>query len=202
MAVGAQECCSRLYDGGSHAGTVGLRMKVILAVVVLAILVIAALVAAFVPLMGVTSAETVPYVVTEDYYRTEFVTTEVPLAFEAEKTDPPFINIYWTPLSECSVAVHNADDQWGLFRVEFTVMTEQRDEITKVLWQGLDAGERKVAVVRIYEGHTKSFDYSVTPPTKEVIDLVQVLDTRDVTKYRTVEKADKVSVLEYLRDWR
>ena len=176
-------------------------MKVILAVV-LAILVVAALVAAFVPLMGVTSAETVPYVVTEEYYRTESVTSEVPLAFELEMTDPPFINIYWTPLSECSVAVRNADDQWGLFRIEFTVMTEQRDEITKVLWQGLDAGEREVAVVRIYEGHTKSFDYSVTPPTKEVTELVQVPDTREVTKYRTVEKADKVSVLEYLMEWR
>jgi hypothetical protein len=176
-------------------------MKVVLAVV-LGILVVAALVVAFVPLMGVTHAETVPYVVTEDYYRTEAVTSEVPFAFESEKTDPPFVNIYWTPLSECSVAIRNKDDQWGLFRIEFTVMTERGDETTKILWQGLNAGERKVAVVRIYEDHTKNFDYSVTPPIKEVTELVQVPETRQVTKYRTVEKADKVSVLEYLREWR
>ena len=176
-------------------------MRVFLAFV-LVILVVAALVAAFVPLMGVTYAETVPYVVTEDYYRTESVTSEAPLAFESEKTDPPFLNIYWTPLSECSVAIRNTDDQSGLFRIEFTIMTEHGDEITKVLWQGLDAGEREVAVVRVYEDHTKSFDYSVTPPTKVVTGVIQVPETREVTKYKTVEKADKVSLLEYLREWR
>ena len=59
-----------------------------------------------------------------------------------------------------------------------------------------------MAVVRIYEDHTKSFDYSVTPPTKVITEVIQVPETREVTKYKTVEKADKVSVLEYLRDWR
>jgi hypothetical protein len=176
-------------------------MKIAIAIF-LGVLVVAALVLAFVPLMGVTYAETEPYVATETFYRNEISAEEVALSFESDNTDPPFLNIYWTLLSECSVVVRNTDEESGVFRIEFDVATERGEEVTKVLWQELGSGEERVAVVRVYGDHTKSFTYSVTPPTKVVSEVREVPEIREVTKYRTVERTDTVSVFEYLRERR
>ncbi len=174
------------------------RIAILLSVLML--LAIAALVMSLAPMMEVTAVEIEPYVDTETYTRTEAFTEEVSADYQVIEADRS--NMWWRRTSDCWVTLKNTGNFSGYFRVRFDVVTEDNKETTKVLWQMLDPGEQKNVRIRYYEDYVDSFTYSVTPPLGEVTTLREVTGTRDVVKYRQVGRTEKVTVLEYLTDWR
>ncbi len=169
--------------------------------VILALLVVAALVICLVPLMGVTYYEIEAYSRPLEGNRTETHYEEVPVAYDIT-ADPEIINLWWRRSSDCSVIVKNTGNESGYFRIEFNIVTLDGEEVTKVAWQELAIGEEKEVVVRHNGNHVKSCTCSVTPPTKLIPNLRQVPCTMEVIEYGNVTKADKVTVLEYLMEWR
>jgi hypothetical protein len=167
---------------------------------ILAVLIVAVLIIALVPLMEVSYYEKEPYVVVESYLRTETYTEEFPIDYELIDTE--ISNLWWRPSSDCSVTIKNTGLDSGYFRVEFNLTTQEGKDVTKVAWQYLDVGEQREVIVRHEEDYVKAFAYTVTPPIKVIINTRQVPDTREVTKFRDVERTEKVTVLEYLRKWR
>jgi len=188
--------------GSAENGTV--RMMIL--IFVLALLVVAVLVIAVPPVMNAAYYETEPYVVTEDFFRTETFIEEVPIEYEV--SDPEVGNMWWRTASDCSLTIRNTGVDSGYFRIEFNLITQEGDAITKVVWQYLEIGEIKIVTVRHLDDYIRPFDapglastYSVTEPVQVTEISRQVPDTREITKFRQVEKTEKVTVLEYLREW-
>lgn len=173
----------------------------LIGVVVLGLLVVAVLVISLVPLMGVTYYEIEAYSKSVEGNRTETYYEEVPVAYEIT-ADPEINNLWWRPSSECSVTIKNTDDESGYFRIEFNIVTLDGEEVAKVAWQELAIGEQKEVVVRHNGDHAESCTCSVTPPTKLIPKQRQVPCTMEVIEYGNVTKTDKVTVLEYLTEWR
>ena len=174
-----------------------LRLSIL---VVIAVLIIAVLVIMMVPLMGVTYYEEGPFIVSEDYLRAERYTEEVPGDYEV--TDMKAVKSWWRPAADCSVTIKNTGNVSGYFRIEFNIITLYGDPVTKAVWQYLETGEQKNVVVRQLGDHVRtSFTCSVTPPTMVVSRTRYVPDTRETVEYREVEKTEKVTVFEYLKDW-
>jgi len=173
----------------------------LIGVVVLGLLVVAVLVISLVPLMGVTYYEIEAYSKSVEGNRTETYYEEVPVAYEIT-ADPEINNLWWRPSSECSVTIKNTDDESGYFRIEFNIVTLDGEEVAKDAWQELAIGEQKEVVVRHNGDHVRTFTYSVTPPTKLIPKQRQVPCTMEVIEYGNVTKTDKVTVLEYLTEWR
>jgi hypothetical protein len=167
---------------------------------VFAAVVIAALVVAFVPLMQVSYDEAEAHVVAEPYTTTEAYTEEVPVDYEVVEADSA--NLWWRRTSDCWVTLRNKGNVSGRFRVQFDLVAEVGAATTKVIWQTVEAGEQSKAVVRYYDDYVRSFTYSITPPMEMVTTSRQVPGTHDVVEYTEVERTKKVSVLEYMREWR
>lgn len=175
-------------------------MTRLILLVVLAVLIVAVLVISLVPLMDVSYYEKESYVVTESYHRTETYTEEFPIDYEV--IDTQISNLWWRSSSECSVTIKNTGVTSGYFRIEFNLKTPGGEEVTKVAWQGLEVDEQREVIVRHSEDYVETFTYAVTPPIRVVTNTRQIPDTREVTKFRDIERTDRVTVLEYLREWR
>jgi hypothetical protein len=182
-------------------------MRVLILMAIVALLVVAVLVISLVPLMEVTYSETESYTATEDYYRTETYIEEIPVEYEV--TDAEVGNLWWRNSSDFSLVIENTGDVGGYFRIEFDLVTLEKQEINKVAWQYLDTGEKRRVTVRHhddyvypYDGSVNASTYSVTPPVKVIEHSRQVPDVREITKYRVTEKTKRVTVLEYFREWR
>jgi len=166
-----------------------------------AFLIIAVLIIMLVPLIGVTYYDEEPCIVTEDYLRKETYTEDVPVDYEVTATEVD--NSWWRPSADCSVTIKNGGNASGYFRIEFNLVTLDGEEVTKAVWQNLEIGEQKEVIVRHYGDHVKTpFTYEVTPPTMGVLKTRLVPDTRERLVYQSVEKTRKVSLFEYLKDWR
>ena len=175
-------------------------MRVLILLIVAAILVVAAAVLAAAPLKSVTYYESEPYTTTETYYVTETQTEEIPLDYKVIGTK--ITNWYWRVFSDCSVTLKNTDVEGGYFRIAFNMATlatgvAPNSTVTNAAWQFLGPGEQEAVTVRHEGDYIGNLTYSITPPTKEVTTSQQVLKTRDVTKYREVEKTKKETLLEY-----
>ncbi len=175
-------------------------MTRLILLVILGILLVAVLVIALFPIMEVSYYEKEPYVVTESYLRTETYTEEFPVDYEVIDTEVS--NLWWRPSSDCSVIIENTGVESGYFRIDLNLTTQEGKDISKIVWQYLDVGEQREVIVRYDEDYVEAFAYAVTPPIKVIINTRQVPDTREVTKFRDVERTDRVTVLEYLREWR
>ncbi|MCJ7522661.1 MAG: hypothetical protein MUP21_10660 [Dehalococcoidia bacterium] len=181
-------------------------VRMLILISILALLVIAVLIIAVPPFMNATYYETEPYVITEDYLRTETYTEEVLIEYEV--SDPVVGNLWWRTASDCSLTIKNTGVDGGYFRIKFNLITQEGDLITKVVWQYLGMGEQKKVTVRHLDDYVRPFEapglastYSITEPVQVIEISQQVPDTREITKYRQVEKTKKVTVLEYLREW-
>lgn len=182
-------------------------MRTVILLVILVLLAIAVLVISLVPLMEVAYYESEAYVTTETFYRTIVSTEEIPIDYEV--ADPEVSNLWWRTTSDCSLVLKNTGIEGGFFRVEFNLVTQDEEDITKVVWQYLDVGEQWRVVVRHDEDYVRSFNavenassYSVTPPVQVIETSQEVPDTREVTKMRQVERTKRVPIFEYLREWR
>ena len=182
-------------------------MRILILLVLLVLLAVVALVISLVPLMEVTYYESEEYVTTETFYSTVVSTEEIPIDYEI--TDPEVSNLWWRTTSDCSLLLKNTGDEGGYFRVEFNLVTQEGEKITKVVWQYLAVEEIKKVVVRHDENYIRAFSaptnassYKVTPPVRVIETSEKVPETREVTKLRQVERTKKVPILEYLREWR
>lgn len=175
-------------------------MTRLILLVILGILLVAVLVISLIPIMGVSYYEKEPYTVTESYLKMETYTEEIPINFEVIDTE--ISNLWWRSSSDCSVTIKNTGVDGGYFRIEFNLTTQEGKDVNKAVWQYLGVGEQREAVVRHCEDYVEDFAYAVTPPTEVITKTRQVPDTREVTKLRDVERTDRVTVLEYLREWR
>ncbi|MBE0480945.1 MAG: hypothetical protein IBX68_08190 [Dehalococcoidia bacterium] len=171
-------------------------MKVVGLVLLLTVLVAAGLVSIRVPLIAYTETYTEAYTTPETYYTTEIFLDETPLTFETgNKT---ISNLYWRRTSDCAVPVKNTSAHGGEFRVQFNAITQEGETRTKVVWQYLAAGEQRSVLARFDRDYIKEFTCSVEPPAASVESSRRVLVTRDLIRYREVERSGKLTVVERL----
>lgn len=152
--------------------------------------------------------ESEPYTTYETYWESEPYTETVPIDYLV--TDTAIYNWFWHTGSDVWVTIKNADVKSGYFYVTFNLVTQGDATATQYGSEYIAIGEEKDVLVKHSGDYIKTFTYSVTPPTKEVTRYRDVEKTREVTTYEWVEKTrqvteygwvektEKVTVFEYL----
>jgi len=179
-----------------------------LAVVLGAFIAVAAIVVCAVPLVAVHYAVDVSYEDTETYYIKEEYTVQEPYtvqdlysnAEESTEREPynKSVPIDYVVTDEeisetCTagtyvwVAIRNTDVKSGSFRVTFRIFIHAVGTSTKNASTYIAAGDTQRVQVNS-SGEVRSFTYSITAPTKTVVDYRDVVKTRQVTEYRDVTK--------------
>lgn len=164
---------------------------------------IAAIVICAIPLKTVSYTVNVPYEDVETYYEKEPYTVEEPytvrepytasVSIDYRVTKASIYNWFWSRGSDCWVTIQNTDTKSGYFRVTFNLVTEGGATTTKTAREYIAIGEEKDVMVKHDGDYIKTYDYSITPPTKEVTKYRDVTKYREVTKYRDVEKQRTVT---------
>ncbi len=170
---------------------------------------VAAIVVYAVPLIAVHYAVDVSYEDTETYYIKEQYTVQEPYTVQELYTgtenyterepynksvpidyvvtdegiyEPPCGGGYYT-----WVSIRNTDVKNGSFRVTFHILIHEVGTSTKKASTYITAGDTQK--VEVYSsGDVRSFTYSITAPTKTVVDYRDVVKTRQVTEYRDITK--------------
>jgi len=173
-----------------------------LAVVLGAFVAIAAIVVCAIPLVAVHYAVDVSYEDTETYYiKEEYTVQELYTGTENYTEREPYnksVPIDYVVTGEeisetCTagtyvwVAIRNTDVKSGSFRVTFRIFIHGIGTSTKNASTYIAAGDTQRVVVDS-SGDVRSFTYSITAPTKTVVDYRDVVRTRQVTEYRDVTK--------------
>ncbi len=196
-----------------------LRVFVILLSVVFVVLVVGA---AAVPIVTVAYTENEPYSVTETYYVQEAYTeqedyyekepfTKEEAYTESEPynrsvplncvvTDKEGYNYFWSTGFDARVWIKNSDTQGGWFSVVFYCVLQGGATTTRTVSEYIAPGDTELVELKYSGAYLSQFDYSMTPPTKTVLDyrevaktryvteFIDVLKTREVTKYRDVPR--------------
>jgi len=178
-------------------------------------IIIAAIVVCAIPLKTVSYTVTVPYEETETYYETHtetYVEREpynkaVPVDYIV--TDKGIYGWFWSTGSDVWVNIRNTDVKSGTFSVRFDLTLHGGAKATKHASKYIALGDTEEVQVKYSGGYVSSFTYSITAPTKTVIDYRDVQKTREITipKQRTVTKHRQetrykdVTILEYLTNY-
>lgn len=168
------------------------------------LIVAAAIVVCAVPLKTVSYTVEVPYEATETYYVEEAYTVREPYTrietyMEREPynksvpidyivTSKGIYDWFWSTGSDVWVTIRNSDAKSGYFYVKFFLTIKGGASTTKTGSRYIAIGEGKRVQIKYSGGYVSSFTYSITPPTKTVIDYRDVPKTREVTEYRDVTK--------------
>jgi len=174
-----------------------------------AFIAVAAIVVCTIPLMAVHYAVDVSYEDTETYYIKEQYTVREPYTVQELYTrtenyterepynksvpidyvvtdegiyEPSCGGGYYT-----RVSIKNTDVKSGSFRVTFRIFIHGVGTSIQNASTYIAAGDTQR--VEVYSsGDVRSFTYSITAPTKTVVDYRDVVKTRQVTEYRDVTK--------------
>ena len=199
----------------------------------LAVALAAAVVICAVPLKTVSYVVSVPYQDTETVYvREEYTVSEPYTKTETYTEKEPYyksVPIDYVVTGEQSydpclggigsnawIKIRNADCKSGYFYVDFYLTIAGGETETKTTSRYIAVGEERKVKVLYRHSYVSSFTYSITPPTKTVIDVRdvqktrEVVDYRNVTRYRCVPEErpvietryKKVPILEYLLNYR
>jgi len=175
-----------------------------LAIGLSSVIVIAAIVICAVPLKTVPYQVSVPYQATETYYEKEAYTVQEPytrtetyterepynksVPIDYRVVDTGIYQWFWTTGSDVWVTIRNTDLKSGTFRVDFDLTLKGGAKATRYDSNYIALGDTEEVKVRYSGGYVSSFKYSVTAPTKTVVDYRDVRKTREVTEYRNVTK--------------
>ncbi|HUU88111.1 MAG TPA: hypothetical protein VMX17_10210 [Candidatus Glassbacteria bacterium] len=123
----------------------------------------------------------VPYDDIEYYTESEPYIDIVPISFSI--VEARYDNYFLTPPSYVWVTIKNGDTTSGTFSVKFDITTVGGATITKYANEYILSGEEKQVKASL-DDKVKTYQYYVTPPTKEVTKYHDVQKSRTVTKYR------------------
>lgn len=137
-----------------------------------------------------TYVEQEPYTANETYYEAQPYTTTASLSYTVSGTS--IQAVAGQIASDCVVIIYNTDSNSGTFTVTYSLVTMGGATTTRYASQFIAGGMQQGVWLRYTGDYIRSFTYSVTPPTKQVIQYTNVQKTREVTKYRDVEKTREV----------
>lgn len=178
-----------------------------LAVGVGAFIIVSAIVVCTIPLVPVQYSVDVSYEDTETYYVKEeyiyqepYTVQELYTGTENYTVSEPYkksIPIDYVVTDEgisdtCAgtyvwVTITNTDAKSGSFRVTFRILIHGEGTSTEKASEYIAPGYT-TKISADTSGDVRSFTYSVTAPTKTVVDYRDVVKTRQVTEYRDVTK--------------
>jgi hypothetical protein len=137
-----------------------------------------------------TYVESEPYLANETYYEAQPYVTTVPVSYTVTATT--IQSVAGQIASDCIVIIQNTDTNSGTFTVTYYLVTMGGATTTKYASQFIAGGMQQGVWLRHSGDYIRSFTYSVSPPSKQVIQYQSVQKTREVTKYRDVEKTREV----------
>jgi len=137
-----------------------------------------------------TYVESEPYLANETYYEAQPYVTTVPVSYTVAATT--IQSVPGQIASDCIVIIQNTDTNSGTFTVTYYLVTMGGATTTKYASQLIAGGMQQGVWLRHSGDYIRSFTYTVSPPSKQVIQYQSVQKTREVTKYRDVEKTREV----------
>jgi len=137
-----------------------------------------------------TYVESEPYLANETYYEAQPYVTTVPLSYTVAGTT--IQSVAGQIASDCIVIINNTDTNSGTFTVTYYLVTMGGATTTKYASQFIAGGTQQGVWLRHTGDYIRTFTYSLSPPTKQVIQYQSVQKTREVTRYRDVEKTREV----------
>ena len=137
-----------------------------------------------------TYVEQEPYIANETYYEAQPYVTTAPLSFTVAGT--AIQGVAGQIASDCIVIINNTDSNSGTFTVTYFLVTMGGATATQYSSQFIAGGTQQGVWLRHTGDYIRTFTYSVTPPTKQVIQYSTVQKTREVTMYRDVQKTREV----------
>lgn len=158
-----------------------------------------------------TYPERVPTIEIEEYWETEPFDKPVPIDYIV--TSKGSYSYFWSTGFDVWVNIKNADLKSGIFTVVFNLTLKGGAKTTKSASKYVAIGDTEKVQVSYKGARLSSYTYSITPPTKIIIDYRQVKKTRKVPglqeeiKQRTVWKErpviryKNVSLFEYLTSY-
>lgn len=124
----------------------------------------------------------VPYNDLEYYYVSEPYTDTIPVDYTVITAS--YNNYIFTPPSYMWVTIKNGDIKSGYFTVKFDVTTQGGATTSLTASEFILPSEQKQVKTSIND-KISTYNYYVTPPTKDVTKYHDVQKSRTVTKYRT-----------------
>ena len=137
-----------------------------------------------------TYVEQEPYIANETYYEAQPYVTTAPLSFTVAGT--AIQGVAGQIASDCIVIINNTDSNSGTFTVTYFLVTMGGATATQYSSQFIAGGTQQGVWLRHTGDYIRTFTYSVTPPTKQVIQYSAVQKTREVTMYGDVQKTREV----------
>jgi hypothetical protein len=137
-----------------------------------------------------TYVEQEPYIANETYYEAQPYVTTAPLSYTVAGTAVQ--GVAGQIASDCVVIINNTDSNSGTFTVAYYLVTMGGATTTRYASQFIPGGTQQGVWLRYTGDYIRSFTYSITPPTKQVIQYYNVQKTREVTVYRDVQKTREV----------
>jgi len=137
-----------------------------------------------------TYVEQEPYIANETYYEAQPYVTTAPLSFTVAGT--AIQGVAGQIASDCIVIINNTDSNSGTFTVTYFLVTMGGATATQYSSQFIAGGTQQGVWLRHTGDYIRTFTYSVTPPTKQVIQYSTVQKTREVTMYGDVQKTREV----------
>jgi hypothetical protein len=137
-----------------------------------------------------TYVEQEPYIANETYYEAQPYVTTAPLSYTVAGT--AIQGVAGQIASDCIVIINNTDSNSGTFTVTYFLVTMGGATATQYSSQFIAGGTQQGVWLRHTGDYIRTFTYSVTPPTKQVIQYYNVQKTREVTKYKDVQKTREV----------
>jgi len=137
-----------------------------------------------------TYIEKEPYLANETYSEAQPYVTTAFLSYTVAGT--AIQSVAGQIASDCIVIINNTDTNSGTFSVTYYLVTMGGATATKYASQFIAGGMQQGVWLRHTGDYIRSFTYSVTPPSKQVIQYQYVQKTREVTMYRDVEKTREV----------
>jgi len=137
-----------------------------------------------------TYVESEPYLANETYYEAQPYVTTVAVSYTVAATT--IQSVPGQIASDCIVIIQNTDTNSGTFTVTYYLVTMGGATTTKYASQLIAGGMQQGVWLRHSGDYIRSFTYTVSPPSKQVIQYQSVQKTREVTKYRDVEKTREV----------
>ena len=137
-----------------------------------------------------TYVESEPYLANETYYEAQPYVTTVAVSYTVAATT--IQSVPGQIASDCIVIIQNTDTNTGTFTVTYYLVTMGGATTTKYASQLIAGGMQQGVWLRHSGDYIRSFTYTVSPPSKQVIQYQSVQKTREVTKYRDVEKTREV----------
>jgi hypothetical protein len=137
-----------------------------------------------------TYIESEPYLANETYYEAQPYVATVPVSYTVTATT--IQSVPGQIASDCIVIIQNTDTTSGTFTVTYYLVTMGGATTTKYASQFIAGGMQQGVWLRHSGDYIRSFTYTVSPPSKQVIQYQSVRKIREVTKYRDVEKTREV----------